>query len=382
MMVYLIPLPFIFWGIYKYDYLGGHDSSYMYKFLMLYFIIISGISYKVGSDVPEYMLEYNIINWQDIQNVGFLSNRQFLWLLLENVCKELVPSFSFFKLIIAILFYLLTFSFFKVFTRYKYAALLLFYFIMSFDINFNILRQSLAIAIFLKSLQLLNRNQVAKAVILIFISVLFHNSAVFLLIIPFLNIVNIRKHIVFLLFSLLFFFFLPSEIYLTIFDLVLRSIFDTGDDILLMAEQYFNSRYGVSQGFSIVLFIQTLVNTSVLLFLLRKSELPSLILWGLYLYILINLIANQIPIIYRLSLYFTPVYIVSITEFIRILTTLKIIVSQRRLAVFLLIVLFLVIPIRNLFLVNPTYEKPQYVQYYPYYSVFTKKVDTTREILF
>lgn len=382
MMVYLIPLPFIFWGIYKYDYLGCHDSCCIYKFLMLYFIILSGLSYKVGSDIPVYMLEFNIIKWQDLLDVGFLSNRQLLWILLENLCKDIVPSFVFFKLLIAIIFYVLAFPFFKYFTTYKYIALLLFYFIMSFDINFNILRQSLAIALFLKSLQYLNQGQIIQAIIFIFLSILFHNSAVFLLIIPLLYMLNIRKHLVLQIVILLFFSFLPTGVYLTIYERIIQSLFGSSGDIFLMAEQYLNSNYGSSQGFSAVLFVQTLINVSVLLFLSRKSDISNLILWGLYLYILITVIANQIPIIYRLSLYFAPIYIVCIAEVIKRLVTSKIVASQRMIAIALLISLFLIIPTRNMFLINATYDKPQYVQYYPYYSILTKKVDPTREKLF
>lgn len=299
-MLYLLIFVLIICGIIYYDYNkvllcrkinysfnfkeGYYISREVYYYLLfIIFSLVSGLSYKVGSDVPIYMIEFDEINWSYFTlNSISLSQRQPLWTLLELLSKTFGNNFVLFKIFIAVFVNLCIFLFFKRNTKYIFSSLLLYYVYLYFDINFNVLRQSLSLAFFLIACDYLFKKKYNKSYLLIIISILFHNSAIVLIFVPLLALLPINKYfqLSFLILSLtcVILLLIPKEYYL--YFLFLSS---TDDSIKDLSTLYLTGDYGNSDFSFIKIFIQLLI-FYIIAYYYHKSNASNNLLILLYIY--------------------------------------------------------------------------------------------------
>ncbi len=378
-MIYFLILLLLILGVLLYDFGNSKRQNAYYKIILIIFILLSGIAYKVGADIPNYMKEFDTSKWSDLRNISILGNRQFLWIFLQNICKSIIDSFSFFKIIISVIFYSILFKFFKNYSEHFFTVILIFFVVMSFDINFNILRQSLAIAFFIYSVKFIEKNHYLKSYILIFVAILFHNTAVVLILLPILNAFDLRRHSTIIPFLsaaiiLLCLIFVPE---------IVQLISQSNNDVAKMALYYtMSDAYSDSMSLSPIIAFQILFKIIIFLYSLKYSNLKNIVLLSCLLYIVIFVLSIKITIMGRLLLYFTPAYLICLTEAIYIAADKFIVRSQRKIVVLLLVWLSLVIPLHNLYEINPRYRQRQYIQYFPYYSIITQRTDPIREQLF
>lgn len=398
-MLYLLIFVLIICGIIYYDYNkvllcrkinysfnfkeGYYISREVYYYLLfIIFSLVSGLSYKVGSDVPIYMIEFDEINWSYFTlNSISLSQRQPLWTLLELLSKTFGNNFVLFKIFIAVFVNLCIFLFFKRNTKYIFSSLLLYYVYLYFDINFNVLRQSLSLAFFLIACDYLFKKKYNKSYLLIIISILFHNSAIVLIFVPLLALLPINKYfqLSFLILSLtcVILLLIPKEYYL--YFLFLSS---TDDSIKDLSTLYLTGDYGNSDFSFIKIFIQLLI-FYIIAYYYHKSNASNNLLILLYIYIICYIFSYSIPIIGRFKLYFTPFYCIAVCEglYYFIKSNKFKFVCEKRLI--LTIIMFLVIfqPIKYYFTYNPRLGATNIIQYYPYYSIFNPKTCPQREVL-
>lgn len=379
-MIYILLFILILYCVLKYDIHGDHDRCYAYYVIFVFLFSLSGFAYRIGSDIVVYMDEYVNVSWQDCKLSDiYLSQRQPLWILFTNICRNITDNFSFFKILISLIVNGIVFFFFYKCSAYKYTCILFYYIMMSFDMNFNILRQALAIIFFLLSYNEIQKSHVIKAYFYIICSVLFHNSAVFLLLVPLVYYFNINKYhkYIFLLLGICFLavqFFSFNELLILICSLFADETF------IKLAKLYLEGDYGTNSN-PFILFTSALFFYVNLLILKSQIEMKmnNYFLNLLAFYMVLSILSSKTPIFGRFVFYFTPFYIIALANFVYYMSRKFAYVKVRRCVAICLIFIFSFSPIKYFFTTNVNYDDKQLIQYYPYYSIFDKKIDNKRE---
>ena len=174
---------------------------------------------------------------------------------------------------------------------------------MSFDMNFNILRQSLAICSFLLAFHFLVNKKVLLSLCAIFVAIMFHNSAFVLLPIPLFLLFDTRKYfnISILVVWLVSFSIILSPSAQFLLTLLLGSSDET---LVALSSEYLQGDYG-SASFSIVKVFINLLYFTFISYYYKKSGASSLHLSLLFCYIVCFIASYSIPILGRIKFYFT-----------------------------------------------------------------------------
>lgn len=388
-MEYVIIIFLLLYGIVKYDFKGRVDrNGNFYIIVYILMVLMSGLAYRVGSDLVEYETSYYLdfkgglsFNFRDLLN---FTRAQPGWIFLSTIVYKTGASFTIFKLIQASFFQFAVFKTIKKYTTYKFTALLLFFVYLFPHVNFNVLRESFAIGFFLLSIpHILNRNWI-KYYIYIFCAFMFHSGAALLFICPlffYINLNSVKKvvgiaAVVFIL-SLIV---ASSDLTNTYLNLVQS----TGSAGLIEQSEFYllKDRYtltGVSNISKSLLFF--MIEILPLYYVAKKGREEDKRLIPLaFLYIIVSLISNFVPIMYRYKDYTYLLFFLVLSLFL-VDFSKKHLLKQSVLFVFLLFSLYFY-SVRSYFAVNEFYDEPAWVQYYPYHSVIDKGTSPVRERTF
>lgn len=138
-----------------YDFLQ-HKIKIKKNFFILCCVILSlvaGLRYRIGVDSMRYMEVFEKLpKLSDWLSVDFSIANQPLWLLINVVCKSIYDDFVLVQLVQAFAVNILVFRFiYKTTTKY-FLVILAYYCIMWWNFNFEIMRESLCVAIYLNIL--------------------------------------------------------------------------------------------------------------------------------------------------------------------------------------------------------------------------------------
>lgn len=144
--------------------------------------LICGLRYNVGTDYALYTRMYNHINWFPRVEVAF---------------KKIIETFNMFDFPASVFFFFFSFLtiiiiYISIKKRTKYPAETLFLFITMgfYALQFNIIRQMLAVAIVLYSIKYIQEKKIIKYILCILVAYLCHSTAIIM--IPFYFISNIK----------------------------------------------------------------------------------------------------------------------------------------------------------------------------------------------
>ncbi len=196
MIPYLIPLILIIAGIMFYD---AQDRTtnrrWLYWFLYAYIVVLFGLRYRIGWDTLSYMMFYEdfptfaTASEASLDEFGQMqSGFQFLWLCL----KSADAPFWVYQLIHSTFINAVVFWFIKRNTRYWFCGLLIYYLCYCFYFNTEIMRESIAIAIFMMSYKYLVKRRWIPFYISVAAAYMFHVSALILAAYPLAIIFNLR----------------------------------------------------------------------------------------------------------------------------------------------------------------------------------------------
>ena len=177
--MYVLILILIVYCVYKYDIC--HNIQYRTEWLcllLLIFTIVSGYSYRLGGDNISYINEFSEYSLGNVslKDLCMYPGRQPLWVLLSLLCKTLFNDYWFFRLIHAIILNTLFVVAVKRLTSHVFTALLFYYVLMFFEYNFQIMRQSISISIFLYSITAYRQNKWVQYYVINLVSCLFHEA--------------------------------------------------------------------------------------------------------------------------------------------------------------------------------------------------------------
>lgn len=380
-MIYLVFLIVLFIQTVFYDFLNnrGRDKFWWYLNLV-FFIALAGFRWQVGGDTLTYQEAFETSSF----TVGnFFSNNVFAigwepgFLFLMAICKSIINDFWFFQIVHATIVNIVIFRFIFRYSPFKFFGLLIYFFFNYLYFNTEVLRESLAICLFLIMFEYLKKGKYSKYYILNIVAVFFHYSSLALLFVPLLSKIsfsfrNIALLIVLLSVSPVFFQLLIKVLSILPFaDRVLSKI-----DIYLVYNLNINGT--LYKLFCFVIFPLYLIRK------VYKKELFS----DIQIMVVPFLFFAMLYVMYsgfgRLLNYFIPFMMIFLNRYVYMLATFK-----RYRQVKAALILFLLIP--------PFYYKYSYYArstdelypnttkfnvYYPYSSVFKKETFDFRKIIY
>lgn len=381
-MIYIISLLLSLFLAIWYDILG--QTSYKntwYYILLLWFIALSALQFQVGTDIPYYMLEYQLLDVDHFQVLdifeGGEDRRQPGWLFLSYICKFITDEYVFFKTIQAVFVNVAIFSFFKRESQNIFLCIFLYVLIGYLVINFNVIRQSFALGFALYGYSYLKNNQIGKYSLCVIGAFMFHNSA-FLLILPlcfkFLKYNKTTLWITFGFAIALVYFLSTANLIEHLLDLFKSGAIDLNVSSVGMG--YMQSEdLGVRDEFSIFT-LRRLCMVIVLLYFLVKTRNIQLAYMG-FVWFMIQILLSFFPIIWRFRIYFDYSYFLILATFIRCFEfpKLKHYSKWISLAVICMVLFFY---LREYFSPYPNSSMLYIDQYYPYHSVFNPVIEYKR----
>lgn len=384
-MLYLLIIIYLIALIYFFDYknIKSRYKIVHYNVLLVILVLVSGLRYRMAPDSVAYMDNFKnlIVPLSELNMESFTESRyQPFWILINSFCKSF-GSYVLLQIICAYILNICVFYFFKKTTTKIFTCILFYFLVDYFYFNMEIVRESLAIGIFLLAMIKYNEKKIFKAYLLIFIAFLFHHFAAILFIVPLFltDRISLKYKLLFLVSILLFLFSLGSplaliEPYLDKFSTLDVSVYDLADfDISLFGYIY--------TAFKIIPIV-------VVIFIYRKRDIPNIyfkkktlyLLSFLYIFIMIIRITT-IPFIERFSNYFIFFVILLLTGAMFDIIEKKMVKSLRFCSILTISTLCFLFQVFPYLEINPMFGVPLYKRYYPYYSVLSEKTDPEREFI-
>lgn len=379
-MIYSIVVFFIFLGIIRFDicrYKRGRNNYYW--FIIIILIFLSGFAYRLGGDGYVYYREYE--NYVDIFHFNenyynrYSNIRLPGWMILSSITKSIIHDYWFFKLIHAFIVNgLFAYGLFKC-TKYIYTALLFYFVLVYFNFNFQVLRESLAISIFMYSLPFFFTKKWFKYYLCCLLSLTFHESCIFTFTLPLFSLWDKSKRI-----KLIYFFILV--IMLLSANNIRGYLFHITPELGVLTDRFstysqvFNEDYTFSSFWNFVLNV--VIPLFIVYYLERRGELIKyryLIVASTFTYTL----SLFIPIAYRFLNYFLIFNYLAIILFVD-----KIVCRGYKLHPLLFLMccsVYILFKARMYMLPYGSTNVASYHQYYPYASIFDKSIDHDREVI-
>ena len=382
-MIYLNIFIILLILIYKYDVCQqtrGRDISISLVFFLL--IIFAGLRYRVGLDTMQYMQFYdNIPSFSDISFESFIITRhEPLYFIVEVLAKTISPDFFVLQFIQALFINLVIINFFKKNTKYLFTSILLYYLVLFISFNFESMRSSMAIAIFLMSYDCFKEKKWIKYYFFSFFAIMFHTSGIILLILPFLPKIKISN------FSFLYLF--PAFI-LALFlgenlELIFNKIAIT-DNLSNKFNRHLSSSYSgqvlTIKGIISSILMYVLIPYFVVrrLFKIKKKRLEYEFM--ILLSILFSILAIKVQLFQRLLDFFIPFLLLAFAEYLGAMSYKKTGNKYTKHYAIFFISIFLFLKVYGQYFGNIS-GIYNYNRYLPYHSIITKEKSQEREKLY
>lgn len=186
-MIYLLIFVTIIALTYRYDYCNrktGRLFCVIGMFLIL--VSLSGLRYRLGTDSIRYETYYKTIPFLWELSSNYFQKMRFEpgFVILMSLCRGISSDFTFFQFIHAIIINSAVFIFLYNNTRHFFLGLFLYCLILYIPLNFEVLRESLAIAMFLFAWPYFKSNSYLKYYLLILLAISFHIGSAICLLCP------------------------------------------------------------------------------------------------------------------------------------------------------------------------------------------------------
>ena len=167
----------------------------MYVVICVFLILIVGLRYRIGGDSIDYENEFNRI--PTLVHLGSFRFESIRWApgftLFMIISKSLYPDFTMFQLLHATIVNSIIFWFILHNTRNKFIAICIYYISMYLYFNVEVLRESLAVCMFLLAWPFFRKGQWLFYYLMVIGATFFHVSALFTFLLPCLAIPGVRN---------------------------------------------------------------------------------------------------------------------------------------------------------------------------------------------
>lgn len=368
MFVYLIPFIVTIFGAIKYDICKENDADkhFLWYGLYLYLLLLIGLRYMVGGDSYFYWLYFNDFSPSGMFDMSSDADYQPFFALMISFSKTVYPSFTSFQLLHSFIINTCLFYFVTKNTEYRFSTL--FFCLLLFYINFTveILRESLAIMVFIYNYKNLENKKWLSYYIGVFISVMFHLSAIFLIVLPFLKFLRLnKKYLIILVIS----FFALSQLQF------IFTFFENIEKINKKINDYSEATYGWKSTF-LFFVTRTLIPIGFLYWakikhnILIKYEYLICVLGLLGICSIFNTI-----IFIRFTNYFLVFYCITLSEVLIPFFRTRAISLSKLIATITFVLALLTYGYMSFFWPVRYYEK-----WIPYYSIFSSEAQNDKFI--
>lgn len=295
--------------------MGNSKGEYKWQYIVvIILILLAGLRNRVGGDTINYELHFN--EWPDLhtlfsQGFTFSGITQPLWYLINVALKSVWNNFLTVQLFHAIVFNLLLHRFFRKTTDKIFTAFLVTYCMIWWNFNFEVLRESLCVALYLNSLLFLKQKNL-KMYILFNIPALFiHYFSFVIIIITFFLYYSGKKTVMVFttVFAFIFLIMDTASISNYITQIVVVTAEDTSSivvDRYIEGENYgYNSLNIKGLLLQVILLLQPIIVSANL-----KTEDKTLNVKLLWLYMLLFVLTSKFVILSRFLNYLVPFLII------------------------------------------------------------------------
>ena len=185
-MIYILVLVLLLLGAVFFESNGKRRGNKYYWFCYLVMVLVFGLRYRVGGDTFNYILKYSVM--------PPLSDLRISDVLLMQVEPAFATLMAFFKqytdkfygvqLVESAFVNFIWFKLISERTKRKYLGIILFFLMYSFYFNTEIMREGIAVGIFVLAYKRLENGSLLKYYGILSIGILFHFSCLFMLLVP------------------------------------------------------------------------------------------------------------------------------------------------------------------------------------------------------
>lgn len=377
-MIYLLIISLLLFLIYIYDIEQCKQKKNTFFFIVLLLLIFTaGLSYRVGIDLIRYSEDYiPYPNIFELDGDYFATSREDpLWIIFTATFRTFTENYMWLHLVHAAFVNIMILGFIRKHSPYVFTTILIYFLTFYIFFNFETVRESLAVAIYLMSYKYLVQKKWIKYYLIAIVCFLAHSSAIFVFIIPFLLMVS-RANIGKLLLGIFILFFALGRY---INEVILESM-----QSLLLNERIaykltvYLGREEVA--FSIGIFLKNVFFPAVV-FLVNSLIIRKPTNFSNYtkMFLVLGCISMFIPVVDRLLNYLFVYYIINMAEAIfGIVTHLKE-KSFKFLTTCCIVFFCAIAPLSWHFTIDNRISEYNYHRYFPYNSQFLKQTNEIRE---
>ncbi|PZX50266.1 EpsG-like putative glucosyltransferase [Algoriphagus ratkowskyi] len=376
-MIYLLIILYLLFFAFLYDYTNfTKGNSVIYRLSFIIFVLLAGFRYRVGGDTINYMMVYDELpNLYEMfsTNVPYVKLQPF-WILVVAISKTVSNEFFILQLLQASIVNYAIFNFAKSYTKFKHTYLFLYFVCFYGYFNFEIMREALAISIFLLSIEYLQNNKLRIYFIYCIIALMFHYSAIILFFFPYL--LKNKLSYILIVFVLLFGVFFNSIFY----SIITSLSFNNGlVDTLISYSDYkytFNGLISLVILYFVYPYCVEYLNN-------RYNSYHKLNNSYIRLYLLLGVLSTVFFIFFRFTNYLFPLIFIYITNIAHSFFRISSFRSYYRVVSVCFLIFVVGLNTSKYFVIQYTgmNEIRWYSKWYPYYSIFNKEEDTKREVL-
>lgn len=370
-----------------------------WRIALILLILVAGLRWRVGSDTVVYVWEF----YNDYPDLFHLKASSFssigrmpLWVLMNSLCKTLWNDFLLLQFIIAFISISINGYFIKKTCNSLRFFVLLCYFIGVYtNMHMEMLRESLAMSMFLLAILAFNNNNRTQTILYAVLALMFHIYAIvpIFLFISFYFFMPSKRWVQFIFLTSVFCISVAFPGYLTSTIESYAFLLDNFDTSLSSSVVYYatNDRYGQTAK-SFFQYISIILQCSTYIFMylkFRKNYSTHILLKskifevGILIFLTLLLCKFSFSILYRFEssyFYFFGCYLA--VAFTKLLLQ-RIVKSQRLVAYLVLIAVPVLFAFNTYYAVIPNFGSiRRYVRYYPYSSIFDKTLDSKREVIY
>ena len=378
-MIYLFIIILLIILSIRYDIQGKTKCRYQWDWgMLIVFILVAGLRWRFAVDTVRYMNSFYYT-----PKLGRLTADMFinsdtppLWIVLNSIVKTFGGRFFIVQLIQATIVNTLIMNFFKKYSPYPFACVVLFFLWRYQYFNMMIMKAALALSILISANDCFWEKKYKKGVLLVLIATGFHQSSIVFLITPFLTFLRLnRSGIVFLISTFIVGAFLQNKLG-DYFELL-----EFAGGVSNKLEAYADSEYmmGSVTGLgNLFLRIFPIIFYSILSLWYVKKYCRNLPIHRLEPFIMIGLMFQIMTIdiyifyrfVYIYYVYFIIIFVHFFIEFSRSSYRLRGILAYVR-----TFILFFPLLAGIIYIYRPFTD----INYNPYSSVIERRIDKTRE---
>ena len=198
-MVYLFILVLLLFGAANFD--GRVDAKAKgkkyYWFCYLVIVLVFGLRYRVGGDTLNYMLKYSATSPLSDLSISDILSMQVepAFAMLMAFFKQFTDKFYGVQLVESAFVNFVWFKLIYERTNRKFLGAILFFLMDAFYFNTEIMREAIAVGIFVIAYKRLERGELLKYYGILMVGILFHYSCLFLILVPFFRkyAINLKR---------------------------------------------------------------------------------------------------------------------------------------------------------------------------------------------